>query len=190
MSKSNKVHTGKNPDETGPTEEILDATCGGRSIWHPENKDRDDTLYLDTREEPPGFIEDGYETNRNPNYEVDPDHQQDFRDLPYSDASYNLVVFDPPHAIRSDGMQELKGITHRKWGCLSAETWRSDLRAGFEELWRVLKPGGTLVFKFANESADFDEVLELAPEPPLFGTSVNDHTVTTRWFVFYKSENA
>lgn len=167
-------------------EDILDATCGGRSIWHPENKDRDDTLYIDRREESAGFVCEGYDLNTNPGYEVDPDEVQDFRDLPYPDESFNLVVFDPPHAIRPDGMQEIKSMTHRKWGCLHAETWQSDLEDGFTELWRVLSPGGTLIFKFADESADFEEVLELAPEPPLFGTSVHDRTVETRWFVFYK----
>lgn len=167
-------------------EEILDATCGGRSIWHPENKDREDTLYIDKRDEDSGFLgreEYGYNPR---NYSIDPDERQDYRDLPYKDESFNLVVFDPPHAIRPDGMQSLHGVTHKKWGCLHAETWQEDLRVGFEELWRILRPGGTLIFKFADEAAEFDEVLKLAPEPPLFGTSTKDHTSETRWFVFYK----
>ena len=171
-------------------DQILDATCGSRSIWHPENKDHDETLYIDLREEPEGYICEGHDFETNPNDDIDPDEKQDFRDLPYPDESFNLTVFDPPHAIRDGGMQQLSGITHRKWGCLNAETWQSDIRQGFEELWRVLKPGGTLIFKFADESADFEEVLSLAPEPPLFGTSVNDANVTTRWYVFYKEVEA
>lgn len=166
-------------------ETILDATCGGRSIWYPGNKDREDTLYIDKRREPAGFVDDTY----NPGYTVDPDEVEDFRDLPYEDGSFDLVVFDPPHAIRPNGMKQLSGLTHKKWGCLHAETWQSDLEDGFYEVWRVLRPGGTLVFKFANESADFNEVLELAPASPLFGTSVNDGRVETRWFVFYKDRS-
>lgn len=171
-----------------PTEEILDATCGGRSIWHPENKDRDDTLYIDKREEESGFLgREDYGYNKR-NYDIQPDEVQDYRDLPYSDESFNLIVFDPPHAVRSDGMETLNGVSHKKWGCLHAETWQEDLKAGFDELFRVLNSGGTLIFKFNDESADFQEVLDCAPKPPLFGTSVKDYNSETRWFAFYKSE--
>jgi SAM-dependent methyltransferase len=166
--------------------QVLDATCGGRSIWHPENKDRDDTLYIDNRELDSLNRGDFDASPRN--YSVEPDEVQDFRNLPYNDKSFNLVVFDPPHAIRSDGMKTLRGAVTRKYGALHAETWQSDLRQGFEELFRVLRCGGVMIFKFANESADFQEVLSLAPKDPLFGTSVNDGTVETRWFVFYKPE--
>jgi len=168
--------------------EILDATCGGRSIWHPENKDRDDTLYIDKREDnnPLKREEFGYEPR---NYSIEPDEVEDYRDLPYADKSFNLIVFDPPHIIRNDGMKSLSGVSDRKWGNLHAETWQEDLSAGFEELFRVLSPGGTLVLKFADVSADFSEVLNLTEHDPLFGTSVNNgKNVETRWFVFYKPE--
>ena len=167
---------------TDVPQEILDATCGGRSIWLPENKHNENTLYIDQREEEAGFT--GQEGRT---FSVQPDDIQDFRDLPYADNQFNLVVFDPPHLIRDDGMKNLTGYITKSYGALHAETWQSDLEQGFSELWRVLKPGGTLVFKFADNHVDFRDVLKLAPSEPLFGTTTKKNSkVENRWFVFYK----
>ena len=85
-------------------------------------------------------------------------------------------------------METLTGVMTKKYGCLHAETWQDDFRRGFNELLRVLSPGGTLIFKFADTDTDFSTVLKLAPEEPLFGTTTkNKKNHETRWFVFYKS---
>jgi len=163
-------------------ESILDATCGGRSIWLPEEKQNENTLYIDRREEEPGFT--GQEGRT---FSVEPDAVEDFRDLPYSNGSFDLVVFDPPHIIRENGMEQLTGYITKSYGALHAETWQSDLEQGFSELFRVLAPGGTLVFKFADNSVDFRDVLSLAPQDPLFGTTTKKNSkVENRWFVFHK----
>ncbi len=163
-------------------QDILDATCGGRSIWHPENKHREDTLYIDNRREDPGFH--GQEGR---SYAVQPDRVEDFRDLPFDDESFKLVIFDPPHVVKENGMESISGHIEKKYGALHAETWQSDLRKGFEELFRVLEEGGTLVFKFADNHVDFQDVLDLAPVDPLLGTMTKKSSrCETRWFVFQK----
>jgi SAM-dependent methyltransferase len=164
------------------SEDILDATSGGKGIWCEEQKNNDETLFIDKRETEPGSI-----GQPNRYYAVQPDEVQDFRDLPYQGESFDLVVFDPPHVTRENGMESLKGHVTKKYGALHAETWQDDLRQGFAELFRVLRPGGTLVFKFADNAADFEEVLRLAPEPPLFGTRTKKTNTENRFFVFRKS---
>lgn len=130
-------------------ENILDATCGGRSIWHESNKDREDTLYIDIREvDDPDELQNRVQSERNRTYSVEPDEIQDYRDLPYQDQEFDLVVWDPPHKILDNGMESLNGIIEKKYGALHAETWQGDLKKGFRELWRVLRPRGTLYLKF------------------------------------------
>jgi len=116
---------------------------------------------------------------------------EDFRDLPYVDESFNLIIWDPPHETRKGGMDELTGQVIKKYGALRAETWQADLRKGFDELWRVLKPGGVLNFKFADGSIHFKDVLAVFPEDPLCGTMTKKTSkCENRWFTFYKPESA
>jgi len=168
---------------TGP--EILDPTCSGKSIWMPEQRDRDDVLWIDRRE----ADTDSWRYVRK-DWEVKPDEIGDFRDLDSPDNSFNLVVFDPPHITNNKGMEKLSGLMEEKYGALHAETWQRDIRHGFEELWRVLRPGGTLVMKWADTCIAFQDVLEQVPQDPLFGTrTTKNKSSQNRWFVFYKPES-
>ena len=75
-----------------------------------------------------------------------------------------------------------------KYGKLGAD-WRDDLRAGFSECFRVLRPSGVLVFKWNETQVKVREVLALAPHQPLFG-QVSGRTGMTHWLVFMKPEAA
>jgi hypothetical protein len=59
------------------------------------------------------------------------------------------------------------------------------LRRGFAECWRVLAPGGTLVFKWAGA---LDRVEPHFPTTPTVGTrSLRQGSgLGTRWIIFYK----
>jgi len=57
---------------------------------------------------------------------------------------------------------------------------------GFAECWRVLRAGGTLVFKWSEVDIHMREIRPLFPALPVVGT-VTTKKKETRMFVFYKA---
>ncbi len=150
---------------------ILDACFGSRMFWF--DKENPDTIYMDCRK-----IEEELCDGRK--LEIKPDVIGDFRDIPFADESFKLVVFDPPHLIRAGE----KSWLVQKYGKLNKETWRTDLRQGFNECFRVLEPGGFLIFKWNETQVRINDVVKLAPVQPLFGQRGGE----THWLVFMKGE--
>jgi len=160
------------------TVRVLDATCGDRGVW--VDKDDERAVFADLRVREPGFH--GQEGR---SYAVQPEIQADVRNLPFAADAFDAAVYDPPHVIREGGMSQLSGHVVKKYGALRAETWRDDLRRAFMELYRVVRNGGTVAFKFSDVEVDFEEVTSLAPTLPLVGTTTRKKKNTeARWFLF------
>jgi hypothetical protein len=104
----------------------------------------------------------------------------DFRDLPFPDSQFKLVVFDPPH-LRQAGKS---GWQAKKYGILS-DDWKSDLRLGFSECFRVLARNGVLIFKWNEMQIRLREILALTDQQPLFGHRTGKHSMT-HWVAFLK----
>ena len=153
---------------------VLDATCSGRSMW--ADRHHPSVLYVDRRTMAPGSLP------GSPGFEIRPDALMDFRQLALRDACMRLVVFDPPHLIRPRGKTGQLSI---RYGELSPHHWKSDLRAGFAECFRVLEPGGVLVFKWSEIELPIGEVVPLAAHPPLFGHRSGRQNMT-HWLTFLK----
>lgn len=154
---------------------VLDMCCGSRMCWF--DKDNPDVTFGDIRNETHTLC-DGR------TLQIQPDIQLDFRNLPFTNESFGLVLFDPPHLKRAG----LKSWLRAKYGVLNKETWQQDIADGFAEAFRVLKPGGVLVFKWNEDQIKLSEVLKLAKHKPLFG-----HKTTrggTHWYCFMKPENS
>ena len=109
---------------------------------------------------------------------VHPDVISDFRDMPFENNTFNLVVFDPPHLKRVGPNSIMKA----QYGQLDKDTWSEDLAKGFEECMRVLKTGGTLIFKWSDCQVNVKEILKVIPFNPLFGQQRG----TTHWMTFVK----
>lgn len=107
--------------------QVLDPCSASRMIWFDKGDQR--ALFGDIRDEE-HLLCDGRVLK------VEPDVIMDFRKLPFPDASFSMVVFDPPHLVRAGRESWLR----LKYGILT-DDWREDLRQGFAECFRVLKPG-------------------------------------------------
>ena len=154
---------------------ILDACCGGRMFWF--QKAHPNCLYMDNR-----VVEKGaFKNNWNPNWCVKPDVIADFRDMPFPDNSFKLVVFDPPHL--TSGSE--KSVINMKYGLLSKKTWKEDIIAGFNECWRVLDYFGVLIFKWNEANIKASELIKEFPVKPLFG-DFTGKTGKTIWMTFMK----
>jgi hypothetical protein len=112
---------------------------------------------------------------------IAPDIIADFTAMPFPDESFYLVVFDPPHIKATRAGKQ--GRFRKYYGVLPND-WQALLRAGFAECFRVLKPHGTLVFKWSEHCYPLKDVLALTPHQPLFGHRT---TRTTHWYAFMKA---
>jgi SAM-dependent methyltransferase len=158
---------------------ILDVCCGSRMFWFTRQDDR--AVYLDNRNEEHS-LKDSSVIGGTRHLAIAPDVIADFTALPFDDNSFEMVVFDPPHLIRA-GRQSWMA---KKYGKLEGD-WPEMLRKGFRECFRVLRPSGTLIFKWNETQIPVSRVLALTDERPVIGQRCGK-TARTHWIVFMKSE--
>lgn len=150
---------------------ILDACCGSRMCWF--DKDNPEALFMDIRQETTTLC-DGR------TLEINPDVVGDFRNMPFDNESFHIVLFDPPH-LKNLGKSSWMA---KKYGRLFP-TWEDDIKQGFDECMRVLKPNGTLIFKWNEQQIPTDKIIEVVGKKPLFGhtSGKGNHTI---WMCFIK----
>lgn len=155
---------------------VLDACCGARMFWF--DSDNPLAIFMDNRSQ-------DYEICDGTKLLVRPDIVADFTKMPFENESFYLVVFDPPHL---ENLGTDTGWLAQKYGRLVAG-WREMIRQGFNECFRVLRPYGTLIFKWNSFNVPLKEVVALSPVPPLFG-HVTNRLKTTHWICFIKDPEA
>lgn len=150
---------------------ILDVCCGSRMFYFDKNNP--DVVFMDCRD-----LEDTLCDGRS--LVVHPDIVGDFRNIPFGDNTFSMVVFDPPHLLRVGENSWLA----KKYGKLS-DSWEDDLKKGFSECMRVLKTNGTLIFKWNEEQIKLSHILSLFPQKPILGNK----RAKTHFLIFMKLQN-
>ena len=156
---------------------VVDVCCGSRMFWFDRKDSR--AIFADKRRET-HVLPDVSSAGGSRTLEVNPDVIADFTNLPWPDNRFALVVFDPPHLVRAGK----KGWQAKKYGKLEGD-WKEMLRLGFAECFRVLRPEGTLIFKWSEHEVPVSQILALTPERPLVGQRCGK-TAKTHWIVFMK----
>jgi SAM-dependent methyltransferase len=92
--------------------------------------------------------------------DIDPQFNLDvvanFYDMPFSDKSFDVIVFDPPHLPVASASENSSGIWRDTYGLTNSGAGRegdniSGMFLGFaKEAKRVLKPGGIVLAKIAD----------------------------------------
>lgn len=101
---------------------VLDPACGGRMFWFDKADSR--VLFGDVR--------DGtWELCDGRRFDVKPDMLMDYRDLPFPDETFRMVVLDPPH-LRNAGETSYMANRHqdhvRRMFPSPERAWRADFQ--------------------------------------------------------------
>lgn len=158
---------------------VLDVCCGSKMFWFDKHDPR--AVFIDKRRET-HTLKDKTSKWGSRALSVDPDLVADFTDLPFENEMFSVVIFDPPHLIKNGK----SGWLAKKYGKLQGD-WMTELRMGFSECFRVLKPFGTLIFKWNETDIPVSQILALTTERPLIGNRCGKQS-QSHWLVFLKDK--
>lgn len=144
------------------------------------DKEDDRVLFCDIRDEE-HIVTDSSSPGGERTVRIHPDVVADFRDLPFDDGAFSLVIFDPPHLKHAGKNSWLA----KKYGTLPEIGWKEYLQHGLHECWRVLRQHGTLIFKWNEEQMRLGDLVDIFPDRPVMG----QRRGKTIFVVFFKSRS-
>lgn len=160
---------------------ILDPCCGSKMFWF--DRSNPDVEFCDIREVDNEEIWRSKDGKQVRTITIKPDTVCDVRHLPFPDDSFWHIVLDPPHLT---SLGETSWMA-KKYGKLEEGTWKEFIHDAFCECMRVLKPNGTLIFKWSEVDIPVSDILKQIPYKPLYGHRSGKH-MATHWMAFIKTE--
>ena len=158
----------------GNKKRILDPCCGSRMFWF--DKHNKDVVFCDKRQLHTTLCDGRM-------LDIEPDIICDFTDLPFDDNTFYHVVFDPPH-MDTLGTESWMA---KKYGTLKGIEWQPMIHDGFWECMRVLKPNGTLIFKWNEQDIPVSKILNVIGVEPMYGHK-SGKLQKTHWMAFIKND--
>ena len=151
---------------------ILDCCCGSRMFYF--DKKDPNVLFADIREVHEELCDGRL-------LDVNPDVFADCTNMPFTDGSFHMVVFDPPH---------LRNVGFNSWLCkkygVLPDNWQEFINDSIHECMRVLVDYGVLIFKWNEQQIKVSEILDAIKDyKPIFGHRTTSKN-TTIWMAFMK----
>jgi hypothetical protein len=151
---------------------ILDCCCGSRMFYF--DKKDPNVLFADIREVHEELCDGRL-------LDVNPDVFADCTNMPFTDGSFRVVVFDPPH---------LKNVGLNSWLCkkygILPDNWQEFINDSIHECMRVLADYGVLIFKWNEQQIKVSEILGAIKDyKPIFGHRTTSKNATI-WMAFMK----
>jgi len=161
---------------------ILDATAGFKGIWYQKNHPFVTFMdirkgWINTKTKNAKFRDCGH-------FKINPDVVSEWKDAPFPDNYFDMIVFDPPHLVFKNKNKKLSAM-EKKYGYFYEDNWKQILKEGIKRLFQILKPEGIFVLKWCESSKKTDEVIKLIPYQPLFGSRTGQKH-NNFWIVFLK----
>jgi hypothetical protein len=161
---------------------ILDATCGYKGMWYQKNHPY--VTFMDKRKEE---FQSAHLHQKKRTYRINPDVVSEWKNAPFPDEYFDVVLFDPPHIIWSK--PHIEGTIEKENGHLDAGDWEQVLQEGITKLFSILKSDGIFILKWCEVKIPVKKIIEMCPYNPLFGTRTGQAN-KTHWIVFIKEKHS